>query len=389
MANASLAKTATAVDYGDDEAAMEVYRAEGTARALAQPNRGPMRLDDNGRLVPEILEAYSRYGFYIFEGLLNEAELSDLEHDLHDMLDRAPTTKDSKFDKHRRPALGADCKARTVTMVKPLSDPYGGTDANLGRHPVKMTEPDAPVDAPDYVMQLLLGTLQFSPAHLRLYGHPKLLAAAASIHGDDFVPFNESIWIKHPRLGGSVAWHQDGWTHWESPDFHENSHGFNMMAQLYGCDAANGLWVIPGTHRDGKVDLKAMVAAAGTERLPQAVPLICKAGDVAVTNRQAVHGSFANTSPNLRVTFNLGFHCRKSVLNVKGGGVHNDVTFYDADYIHNRSGMIMYGIDARRQRFPDETSYDYQPLREEADAYRWSPELMPKLKDYNLNDLGI
>lgn len=389
MAHASLATTAKDVDYGDEQAAMEAYRAEGTARALALPNRGTLRLDEKGKLLPEILDAYSQYGFYIFESLLNKAELADLEADLHDMLDRAPTTKDSKVDKLGRPALGADCKGRTVTMVKPLSDPYGGTDANNGRHPVKMTEPKAPSDAPDYVMQLLLGPLQFSPAHLRLYGHPQLLAVAASVHGDDFVPFNESVWVKHPRLGGSVAWHQDGWTHWNNPEFHENIHGFNMMAQLYGCDAANGLWVVPGTHRDGKLDLKAMVAAAGTERLPQAVPLICNPGDVAITNRQAVHGSFANTSPNMRVTFNLGFHARKSVLDVKGGGVHNDVAIYDADYIHERSRMIMYGIDARRQRFKDETPYDYQPLRDEADAYRWSPGIMPKLKDYNLKDLGI
>ena len=389
MATAPQTKTTTDVDYGDDQAAMEAYRADGTARALAMDNRGPLRLDDNGRLDPAILDAYSRYGFYIFEKVLGEAELADLEHDLNDMLARAPASKDSKVDSQGRPALGADCQARTVSMIKPLSDPYGGTDANLGRHPVKMTEIEAPTNAPEYVMQLVLGTLQFSPAHLRLYGHPLLLAAAASIHGDDFVPFNESIWIKHPGLGGPVAWHRDGWTHWDSPDFHENSHGFNMMAQLYGCDAANGLWVVPGTHRKRKADIKAMVAAAGSERLPEAVPLICGPGDIAITNRQTVHGSFANTSPNMRVTFNLGFHNRKSVLNVKGGGVHNDVTFYDADYIRDRSGMIMYGIDARRQRFGDETPFDYQPLRDEADAYHWSPEIMPQLKDYNLKDLGI
>ena len=389
MATAEQTNSAIDVDYGDDQAAMEAYRAEGTARALAMDNRGPLLLDENGRLDQSILDAYSRHGFYVFEKLLNEEELSDLESDLHDMLDRAPTSKDSKVDAKGRPALGADCQARTVSMIKPLSDPYGGTDANLGRHPVKMKEIAAPVDAPEYVMQLILGTLQFSPAHLRLYGHPKLLAAAASIHGDDFVPFNESIWVKHPRLGGSVAWHQDGWTHWDSPEFHENSHGFNMMAQLYGCDAENGLWVVPGTHRMRKVDIKAMVAAAGSERLPDAVPLICGPGDVAITNRQTVHGSFNNTSPKMRVTFNLGFHSRKSVLDVQGGGVHNDVTIYDADYIRDRSGMIMYGIDARRQRFADETPFDYLPLREAADAYHWSPEIMPKLRDYNLKDLGI
>ncbi|MGI9524497.1 MAG: phytanoyl-CoA dioxygenase family protein [Hyphomicrobiaceae bacterium] len=388
MANAATAQT-TYVDYGEDQAAMEAYRADGTARALAMDNRGPLRFDRNGRLDSEILNAYSRYGFYIFEGLIGTDELADLEHDLHDMLERAPVTKEARVDKHGRPALGADCTGRTVTMVKPLSDPLGGTDANRGRHPVKMSEPSAPSDAPDYVLQLVLGSMQFSPAHLRLYGHPQLLAAAASIHGDDFVPFNESIWIKHPHLGGSVAWHQDGWTHWDNPDLDENTHGFNMMAQLYGCDAANGLWIVPGTHRQGKVDIKAMVAAAASERLPDAVPLICKPGDVAITNRQAVHGSFANTSPSMRVTFNLGFHRRSSVLGVEGGGVHNDVMVYDAEYIRERSGMIMYGIDARRHRYPDETPYNYAPLCADAEAYRWSPDIMPKLKDYNLKDLGI
>jgi hypothetical protein len=91
----------------------------------------------------------------------------------------------------------------------------------------------------------------------------------------------------------------------------------------------------------------------------------------------------------MRVTFNLGFHRRSAVLNVEGGGVHNDVTIYDADYIRERSAMIMYGIDARRQRYTDEKPYDYAPLRDGANAYRWSPEIMPRLKDYNLKDLGI
>jgi hypothetical protein len=110
---------------------------------------------------------------------------------------------------------------------------------------------------------------------------------------------------------------------------------------------------------------------------------------VAITNRQAVHGSFANVSPNMRVTFNVGFHRRSSVLNVEGGGVHNDICVYDEDYIHERSRMIMYGIDARRQRYADETPFDYQPLREEADALRWTPDMKAKIKDYNVKDLGI
>jgi ectoine hydroxylase-related dioxygenase (phytanoyl-CoA dioxygenase family) len=203
------------------------------------------------------------------------------------------------------------------------------------------------------------------------------------------VPFNEAVWVKHPYLGGSVAWHQDGWTHWNSPDLDGGSHGFNFMGQLYGCNPANGLWIVPGSHLRGKADIKAMVAAAGSDRLEDAVPLLCDPGDVAITNRQAIHGSFANTSPDLRVTINFGFHRRRSVLGVRSGGVHNAVSVYDADRIHQRSKAIMWAIDARAQRFPDERRFRYEPFAGEEDHYRWTEAARHELRDYNLLDLGI
>src|SRR5258708_25439582 len=192
----------------------------------------------------------------------------------------------------------------------------------------------------------MLGSLQFSPAALRVYGHPQLLAVAAAVNGDDFVPFNEALFIKEPGRGASVAWHRDGVTHWDSPDWDHGTHGFNFMAQLYGCTPANGVWVVPGSHQRRKVDIKGMVAAAGSERLPDAVPIVCRPGDVAITNRQAVHGSFANTSPDPRVTINFGFHRRRSVLGVTSGGVHNAIAMYDEERIYERSKAILYGIDA-------------------------------------------
>ena len=81
-----------------------------------------------------------------------------------------------------------------------------------------MFEPEAAADAPDEIVYMILGSLQFSEACLRLYGHPQLLAVAAAINGEDFAPFNEALFIKEPRLGASVAWHQDGITHWDAPD---------------------------------------------------------------------------------------------------------------------------------------------------------------------------
>ncbi len=380
---------ATKTDYGEHEAAMCAYLEQGTRKALQLDNRGPIRFTADGHLHDDILQAYNQYGFYILQGVIGVEELADLEHDVIDMWQRAPVHKDARVDQLGRPALAHDCKARTLSWVRPLSDPIGGTAVSHGRHPSKMIEPAAPEDAPRHVLQLVLGSLQFSDACLRVYAHPDLLRVAAAINGEDFVPFNEAVWMKHPRLGGSVAWHQDGFTHWDSPDLDANTHGFNFMAQLYGCTAANGVWVVPGSHRQGEVDIKAMVARAGSDRLPDAVPIICEPGDVAICNRQAVHGSFANTSDDMRVTINFGFHRRASVLGVQGGGIHNDVSVYDADRIHERAKMIGYGINARRARFPQETPYAYAPLADEMDQLQFDDAARAAIKDYNLLDLGI
>lgn len=376
-------------DYGTEEAAMARYRAEGEARAAALGNRGPIRYTADGRLDPALLASYERHGFYVFTGVLSQAELDDIEHDVAAMLDRMPVTKGAELDRHGRPALGSDGTARNISWVKPLSDPLGGTSFAHGRHQIKMFEPTPPEGAPEWVVQVVLGSLQYADACLRMYGHPDLLRVAAAINGDDFVPFNEAVWVKAPGLGGSVAWHQDGWTHWDSPDLDGGTHGFNFMAQLYGCDSANGLWVVPGSHLGGKADIRAMAAACGSERLPDAVPLVCAPGDVAITNRQCIHGSFANTSPNPRVTINQGFHRRRSVLGVESGGVHNAVSVYDDERVHRRSEVIMWAIDARAQRFGDEARYAYRPFAGREDEYRWDDAARERLRGYNALDLGI
>ncbi|HBK09100.1 MAG TPA: phytanoyl-CoA dioxygenase [Acetobacteraceae bacterium] len=375
------------VDYGPEEVAMRAYLQQGERLAFSIGNRGPIRFTADGKVHPDILDAYWRCGFYVFEGVLGADELADIEADVQNILDRLPAEKHSPVDAKGRPALGVDNKAPTLFWSKPLGDPFGGTSAAGGRHPVKMFEPKAAEGAPKHVVYLILGSLQFSEAHLRVYGHPDLLAVAAAVNGDDFVPFNEAMFIKEPGRGASVAWHQDGLTHWNSPDWDEGSHGFNFMAQLYGCTPANGVWVVPGSHKLGKMDIRAMVAEAGTERLPGAVPIVCRPGDVAITNRQAVHGSFANTSKDWRVTLNFGFHRRRSVLGVMGGGVHNAAAVYDAGRIRERSAMIGYGIDARRQRFPEQTPYTYAPHAGE--TYQWDEAAKAGIRDYNLLDLSI
>jgi ectoine hydroxylase-related dioxygenase (phytanoyl-CoA dioxygenase family) len=236
------------------------------------------------------------------------------------------------------------------------------------------------------------------PAALRLYGHPQLLAIAAAVNGPDFVPYNDAIFVKQPGLGGSVAWHQDGVTHWDSPDWDAGIHGFNFQVQLYPTTAANGLWVVPGTHRQGRVDIKARVAAnGGSDMLPDAVPLLCDAGDVTIANRQILHGSFANTSPDPRVSITFGFHRRSSVLDVrgklslKGDDLRwTDGPAYDEQRIFDRSAVIAVAIDARRQHFGDEEPYRYQPFAGLEDDFRFDEATFERvIRDYNTRDLAI
>lgn len=379
---------ACAAHYGEDADSMRDYLLRGEARARALENRGPIRFEENGRLHADILEAYSRYGFYIFENVLKDDELADIKTDLAEMRAKFPVENGSKVSVSGGPALGAGCRAPNLIWSKPLGDPLGGTAIANGRHQVKLFEPKAANDAPKEAPFVLLGSLQFSEACLRAYGHPQLLKVAAEINGEDFAPFHESLFIKDPGLGAAVSWHQDGDTHWDNPDFDEGIHGFNFMAQVYGSTAVNGVWVVPGTHKLGKLDIMKMVADAGSERLPDAVPIVCNPGDVVICNRQLVHGSFANTGFEPRVTVNFGFHRRSSVLNVKGAGIHSESVVYDEKLIRERSRAIGYAVDARRKRFPDEKVYIYKPHADAGETFVWDT-AKSSLKDYNLLDLSI
>jgi hypothetical protein len=119
------------------------------------------------------------------------------------------------------------------------------------------------------------------------------------------------------------------------------------------------------------------------------VPIVCDPGDVAICNRQLLHGSFPNCGFEQRVTVNFGFHRRSSVLGVAGGGVHSDSQVFDDEVIQRRSRTIGYAIEARKQRFPDEQAYVYQPFENAGSTYVWNERSRADLKDYNIDDLSI
>ena len=188
------------------------YLRAGAERAMALDNRGPLRRDRNGKVHPDILDAYWKHGFYIFEDVIGADELDELRADADMMVGRAPVRPGADVDARGRPALGRDYAREPYTLIRPLSDPWGGTGKLNGRHPAQMTQPTPDADAPDYVVFLMYGMCQAMPAALRVYGHPSLLTVAEGINGPDFVPFNDAVFVKQPGVGGSVAWHQDGVT---------------------------------------------------------------------------------------------------------------------------------------------------------------------------------
>ena len=389
MIDASKSIEACAAYYGDEADAMKAYLINGEKNALALGNRGPITFDENGNLSSTIKEAYSKNGFYIFEGVLNNEEVEDIKEDLENLRQQFPTGPESILNAEGEPAMNAESKSLTLVWSKPLGDPLGGTELANGRHQIKMFEPEAKEDAPMAVPLILLGSLQFSDACLRTYAHPKLLKVAESINGKDFAPFKEALFIKEPGIGAAVSWHQDGVTHWESENFDEEIHGFNFMAQVYGSTAVNGVWVVPGTHIVGKIDIKKIVAETGSERIDGAVPIVCNPGDVVICNRQLLHGSFPNCGFEPRVTVNFGFHKRSSVIGTQGGGIHSEAQVFDDEIIERRSRSIGYAIEARKQKYPNEEAYKYYPFEQSGKSFVWNDSSREDLKDYNLEDLSI
>ena len=345
------------------------YIRDGERMAYQLGNRGPLKFNADGTGDRAILDAYWHFGFYVFEGAVKSDELVELQTELEGAFDRAPHTKDAILDSRGRPAMGTESERSSFRYSKPLSDPDGG----MGRHPAKMLVPEPPPDAPEYVISGISGPMQLLNSCFRLYGHPHLLSITEQINGSDFTPFSESMIVKPAGLGPSVAWHQDGTTHWDRDDLDEGTHGFNFMFQYFGSTAANGVWVLPGSHKREKIDIEKMMADnSGSDRLPGAVPMVCDPGDIVVSNRQLLHASFPNDSPYKRVTFNFGFHRRSSVLNVRRKRQDKPDLVYDEELVIQRSRMIALAIDARSQRFPDEPRYVYKPLAGQEDSNRWN-----------------
>ncbi len=102
----STADTAPVLTAADHAQTMAAYQRDGETRAYALGNRGPIRLGADGRLERDILDAYWKHGFYVFENVVGRAELDELRADVERVLAGAPVSPDAELDRHGRPAIG-------------------------------------------------------------------------------------------------------------------------------------------------------------------------------------------------------------------------------------------------------------------------------------------
>jgi hypothetical protein len=104
-----------------------------------------------------------------------------------------------------------------------------------------------------------------------------------------------------------------------------------------------------------------------------------------------VHGSFADTSPDLRISLTFGFHRRKSVMGQKAAlSVESSNAVYDDKRVFERSSVIQVAIDARQQAHSAEPRFAYKPFAGLEDQFRFTPETFESvIRDYNTKDLAI
>jgi ectoine hydroxylase-related dioxygenase (phytanoyl-CoA dioxygenase family) len=136
-----------------------------------------------------------------------------------------------------------------------------------------------------------------------LKGLPFVHNAIKALLGDETVQYNESFVTKPPRIGLPVHWHQDpSFKIKKTPDPISTCDVYLDQA-----DEENGcLWVVPGSHKKGIIDVKPLVKKHGF-KIPDAIPVRMMPGDVAFHDNGCLHGSMANRTDRQRRIVYLAF----------------------------------------------------------------------------------
>jgi ectoine hydroxylase-related dioxygenase (phytanoyl-CoA dioxygenase family) len=168
------------------------------------------------------------------------------------------------------------------------------------------------------VLMHALGAWRVFPGFHDLLWNPAFTVPASQLLGGPVVFWHDQLFIKPPRCGGVVAWHQDYsyWTRTE-PVAH-----ITCWIGLDDADRSNGcLHYVPGSHLWDLLpitglagDMEAIYSVLNEDQRKQfkAVPIELKRGEAAFHHPLMVHGSFKNETDRFR---------RAAVINAVRQGV--------------------------------------------------------------------
>jgi hypothetical protein len=154
---------------------------------------------------------------------------------------------------------------------------------------------------------IVTAPLTRDPFLARLAGDPRLTSIAGCLLGTEPVPFGCTYFVKQPRSGLPVAWHQDAYP-WQT------RLGINEAVTLWlALDISNedtgGLWVIPGSHSlaaqplhpdGGEPSLFGCGIDPDLVDAARAWPVRLVPGDVSAHHPNLIHGSPPNHSDQPR-----------------------------------------------------------------------------------------
>lgn len=143
----------------------------------------------------------------------------------------------------------------------------------------------------------------------------RILDCIEALLGDpDIKLYQDQLFMKPPRIGSRQSYHQDqplGFT------VEPSDRMVTCWAALDDATIANGcLWMLPGTHRHGRIDRKRwqeFEAQALAGELAQEQPVELKVGDCSFHHGHILHSSRPNLTDQRRwgyATHYVSAHCR-------------------------------------------------------------------------------
>jgi len=280
-------------EHASDDSSWDDYVTAALARAASLGNRGPLARDDAGRpteqALRQMVEGYKQHGFCVVENVVDPSECASIEAEFDSLLATQPAKNHGPM--HEGPVLDRQGNP----------SPFGGY-MNVSKRGV---------------VGIINHPLMMMDSALACYGHPDIMRSVAAINGDDFIAMNEGCFHKAAHEGVPTGWHQDGRTHWDESGAAlaqgltgaegALTHGLNLSVCITPATPESGLWVVPGSQHQWRLapwagraraeDGSALTEGAFppiSERLPDAVPVVMKPGDIMIVDRASLHGCARN-----------------------------------------------------------------------------------------------